>query len=65
MEKILLKNEKDLKDAINLFGIEWEKEIREEIREFPCILISFYAYDIDFGEIYRFTTVTINNFEGK
>ena len=63
MEKILLKNEEDLKDAINFFGIEWEKEIKEEIKEFPCILISFYANDIEFGEIYRFTTVTINNFD--
>ena len=63
MEKILLKNEKDLKDTINLFGIEWEKEIKGEISGFPCILISFYANDIEFGEIYRFTTVTINNFD--
>mgnify|MGYP001398064261 CR=1 FL=1 len=62
MEKVLLKNEKDLKDVINFFGSEWEKDIKEEIREFPCILISFYANDIEFGEIYRFTAVSINNF---
>tara|TARA_B110000483_G_C17721750_1_gene361157 strand:- start:241 stop:444 length:204 start_codon:yes stop_codon:yes gene_type:complete len=63
MEKILLKNKKDIKDAINLFGIEWAKEIKEEIKEFPCILVSFYANDIEFGEIYRFTGVQISDFE--
>ena len=62
MEKILLKNEEDLKDAINFFGIEWEKEIKEEIKEFPCVLISFYANDIEFGEMYRFTTARITDF---
>ena len=63
MEKILLKNRKDLNNAINLFGIEWEKEIIEEIHEFPCILVSFYSNDIEFGETYRFTTVSMNNFD--
>lgn len=57
MEKILLKNEKDLGNAISLFGKEWKKDIKEEVREFPCILVSFYADDIEFGEIYRFTSV--------
>ncbi len=33
MEKILLKNAEDVKDAINLFGIEWEKEIKEKIKK--------------------------------
>tara|TARA_B110000240_G_C13170593_1_gene313407 strand:- start:337 stop:531 length:195 start_codon:yes stop_codon:yes gene_type:complete len=62
MEKILLKNAEDLKDAINLFGIEWEKEIKEEIKKFPCILVSLYANDVEFGEIYRFTSVEISDF---
>ncbi|MDA9808660.1 hypothetical protein N9B89_04685 [Flavobacteriales bacterium] len=62
MEKILLKNEENLKDAINFFGIEWAKEIKEEIKVFPCILVSFYANDIEFGEIYRFTGVEISDF---
>ena len=62
MEKLLLKNEEDLKDSINFFGIEWEKVIKEEIKEFPCILISFYANDIEFGEMYSFTTVRITDF---
>ena len=62
MGKILLKNEEDLKDVINLFGIEWTKEIKEEIKVFPCILVSFYANDIEFGEIYRFAAVKISDF---
>ena len=62
MEKILLKNEEDLKDVINLFGREWTKEIKEEIKVFPCILVSFYANDIEFGEIYRFAAVKISDF---
>ena len=62
MEKILLKNEENLKDAINFFGIEWEKEIKDEVKIFPCILVNFYANDIEFGEIYRFTGVEISDF---
>tara|TARA_B110000116_G_C16267183_1_gene329142 strand:- start:225 stop:431 length:207 start_codon:yes stop_codon:yes gene_type:complete len=62
MEKMLLKNNNDLKNAIIIFGIEWEKEITEEIKIFPCILVSFYANDIEFGEIYRFTAVEISDF---
>ena len=62
MEKILLKNAEDLKDAINLFGIEWEKEIKEKIKKFSCILVSLYANDVEFGEIYRFTSVEISDF---
>ena len=63
MEKILLKNEENLKDAINFFGIEWEKEIKDEIKTFPYILVSFYANDIEFGEIYRFTSIEISDFK--
>ena len=63
MEKILLKDKEDLYNAIKLFGEEWEKEINEEIKEYPCILVSLYADDIEFGEIYSFTTVTINDFK--
>ncbi|MGY8988071.1 MAG: hypothetical protein ACKVG7_05895 [Flavobacteriales bacterium] len=62
MEKMLLKNNNDIKDAIIFFGIEWEKEITEEIKIFPSILVSFYANDIEFGEIYRFTAVEISDF---
>jgi len=62
MEKMLLKNNNDLKNAIIFFGIEWEKEITDEIKIFPCILVGFYANDIEFGEIYRFTAVEISDF---
>ena len=39
-------------------GIEWEKEIKD----FFCILVSFYANDIEFGEIYRFKGFEISDF---
>ena len=63
MEKMLIKNNQDLKDAITFFGLEWENEIKDEIKIFPSILVSFYANDIEFGEIYRFTGVKISDFE--
>ena len=63
MEKMLIKNNNDLKDAINFFGIEWEKEIKDEIKTFPYILVRFYANDIEFGEIYRFTSIEISDFK--
>ena len=45
MEKILLKNAEDVKDAINLFEIEWEKEIKEEIKKFLKIKLKLrYQY---------------------
>jgi hypothetical protein len=62
MEKILIRNEKDLKDAITFFGIEWRKEIKDEIKTFPSVLVSFYADDIEFGEIYRFSGIKISDF---
>jgi hypothetical protein len=62
MEKILLKNEENLKDAITFFGIEWKELIKEEVKDFPFILVSFYANDIEFGEIYRFTSIEISDF---
>ena len=62
MEKMLLKNTEDLRGAINFFGIEWEKEIKKEIKKFPCILVSLYANDVEFGETYRFTAVKISDF---
>ena len=62
MEKMLIKNNQDVKDAITFFGIEWEKLIQEEVKGFPFILVSFYANDIEFGEIYRFTSIEISDF---
>lgn len=62
MEKILIKNNQDLKDAITFFGLEWRQEIEDEIKTFPSILVSFYANDIEFGEIYRFSAIKISDF---
>jgi hypothetical protein len=63
MEKVLIKNNQDLKDAIAFFGNEWEKLIKEEVKVFPSILVSFYANDIEFGEIYRFTAIEKSDFK--
>ena len=63
MEKMLIKNNQDVKDAITFFGIEWKKLIKEEVKDFPFILVSFYANDIEFGEIYRFTSIEISDFK--
>ena len=62
MEKMLIKNNQDLKGAINFFGMQWKKEITDEIKTFPSILVGLYANDIEFGEIYRFTAVEISDF---
>ena len=62
MEKMLIKNNQDVKDAITFFGIEWKELIKEELKDFPFILVSFYANDIEFGEIYRFTSIEISDF---
>lgn len=62
MNRFLIKNNEDLNEAINFFGIEWKKEIEEATKEFPSVLISFYANDVEFGEIYRFETVTFSEF---
>ena len=65
MEKILIKNNQDLKDAITFFGNEWGKLIKEEVKVFQYILVSFYANDLEFGEIYRFTAIEISDFKIK
>ena len=62
MEKMLIKNNQDVKDAITFFGIEWKELIKEEVKDFPFILVSSYANDIEFGEIYRFTSIEISDF---
>tara|TARA_B100002052_G_C15820679_1_gene570343 strand:- start:1070 stop:1261 length:192 start_codon:yes stop_codon:yes gene_type:complete len=62
MDKILLKNDFDLYNAIEKFGDEWKDDIKKEVTKYPCILIHFYAEDIDFGSIYRFTGVLQSDF---
>lgn len=62
MDKFLLKNNKDLLEAINFFGKEWEEDIKNEASEYPFILIGFFADDIEFGKIYRFTSIKEEDF---
>ena len=62
MGKILLTCEIDVKKALSEFGNEWEKAIREVINEYPCILVSSWADDIEFGETWSFNTVILKDF---
>ena len=57
MRKTIIKNELELLEAIEFFGQEWEDEIKAEVKQFPCILISCYCDDIEFGEYYQFTSI--------
>ena len=62
MEKILLTCEIDVKKVVSEFGNEREQAIREEINEYPCILVSSWADDIEFGETWSFNTVILKDF---
>lgn len=57
MRKTIIKNELELLEAIEFFGQEWENEIKAEVQQFPCILISSHSIDIEFGEYYQFTSI--------
>ena len=57
MGKRLIRNEKELQNAIYFFGKEWEDKIKQDVNGFPCILISSYSDDVEFGEYYQFTSV--------
>ena len=57
MRKTIIKNELELLETIKFFGQEWEDEIKAEVQQFPCILISCYCDDIEFGEYYQFTSI--------
>jgi hypothetical protein len=63
MEKVLLKDLSCLKKAIEHFGNEYREEIINSITTYPCVLIGYYCEDIDFGNMYSFTTVTENDFK--
>ena len=65
MPQMYLEDKTDLKKAIDYFGIQWEKEIKLETKIFPCILISFFSDDVEFGESYRFETVSLSDFKIK
>ena len=63
----------ELLDSMSEFGLDSQLvddafftfEIKEEVKGFPYILVSFYANDIEFGEIYRFTAIEISDFKIK
>jgi len=57
MRKTIIKNELELLEAIEFFGQEWEDEIKAEVKQLPCILISSHSIDIEFGEHYQFTSI--------
>lgn len=57
MRKTIIKNELELLEAIEFFGQEWEDEIKAEVQQFPCILISSHSIDIEFGEYYQFSSI--------
>ena len=58
MEKVLLKNNSDLIKVIDQFGKEWEEDIKKEISIYPCVLLVSFSNDIEFGEVYQFSSVT-------
>ena len=57
MRKTIIKNELELLEAIKFFGQKWEDEIKAEVKQLPCILISSHSIDIEFGEYYQFTSI--------
>ena len=57
MRKTIIKNEIELQETILFYGEKWKDQIMSEINEFPCILISSYSDDIEFGEYYQFTSI--------
>ena len=62
MGKTIIKNELELLEAIKFFGQEWEDEIKAEVKQLPCILISSHSIDIEFGEYYQFTGINNTDF---
>ena len=44
MRKTIIKNELELFwKQLSFFGHEWEDEIKAEVQQFPCILISCHC----------------------
>ena len=65
MEKYYLNSNKDLELAKNDFNEnpEWIELINELVIEYPCILIASFSDDIEFGEYYQFSVVSLKDFE--
>ena len=57
MQKTIIENEIHFLEIIKSFGKQWEEDLREVVKEFPCILISCHCIDIEYGEYYEFTSI--------
>ena len=62
MDKLKLSSKAEIEKAITHFGNEWESEIKQEATHFPCILVSSWCDDLEFGETMSFTTVSLKDF---
>jgi hypothetical protein len=65
MEKILLKDKSDIAAAVDFFGTDNRVAIKAAIKSYPCVLIGHYSDDIEFGDGYEFTTVSLDEFKGE
>lgn len=63
MEKMLVNDTIDLTEAIKFWGKKYENEIKEVIKDYPCIIIANYSEDIELGNGYDFTTIVITDFQ--
>ena len=62
MEKHLIKNKEDLNKIIRRFESEWKSEIRQEVSDYPCVLVSCFSIDVEYGGNYQFTAVKVQDF---
>lgn len=62
MDKLKLSSITEIEKAITHFGKEWESEIKQQVKYFPCILVSSWCDDVEFGETMSFTTVSLKDF---
>lgn len=62
MDKILVKTEKDLQEAIEFFGKQYENIITEKFEYFPCVILGAYSDDIETGSGYEFEIVYPSDF---
>lgn len=63
MERILLRNDTDLRLAIEFFGDKYKTHIKFAVDKHPCLLIGNYSEDVEFGNGYEFASVYPNEFE--
>jgi hypothetical protein len=63
MERILLRNDTDLRLAIEFFGTKYKTDIKFAVDKYPCLLIGNYSEDVEFGNGYEFASVYPDEFE--